>query len=337
MLGMLYCSHALVAQQFTAIYNADSTLTGFTNSTSRVSLAPQFVSVGGNKWQDVVAVMKEDKQGKWHGYYLFSSMKKAGADSLYMSDNTFDCESEGFIRFTDYKTDRTGLFNRNGKIVVPAVYNYISMLTNSMLITLQDANKVQDGEHFFYDGGRVSLIDTSNKILVKDFSKAENLNLYSVKVEDQPSSDTTRMSFKGENGKYYTFQVYKKEFSQWLHRDLLPGLTKEKLAAHSFEKITWWDGENWIYDDKTAFIDKHWDFLQARLKDVAAFNFVRGSFNPFLFEGPQYSRYMNNCFEAKDWQYPMWSIFWGGSNEKGQLDFLRTDEGYKLLMVGFGR
>ncbi|MBP1651654.1 MAG: hypothetical protein H6Q26_1811 [Bacteroidetes bacterium] len=31
------------------------------------------------------------------------------------------------------------------------------------------------------------------------------------------------------------------------------------------------------------------------------------------------------------------SIFFEGSNEKGQLDFIRTDEGYQLIGVGFGR
>ncbi|WP_440135133.1 hypothetical protein [Chitinophaga sancti] len=336
-LALLYCSHSLVAQQFTANYNKDSTLTGFDNASTKTRIAPQFVTVGGSKFQDVVAVMKEDKQGKWYGYYLFSSMKTAGTDSLYMFDNAFDCENEGFIRFTDHKTEQTGIFNRNGKIVVPAAYNYVSMVTNGMVIALQGAKKVQDGEHFYYSGGKTLLIDTTNKVLVSDFGKAEDLNMYSVKIADTPSADTTRMSFAGVNGKYYTFQVYGKEFSQWLHQELLPGLTKEKLAANTFAEVTYWDEENWIHEDKKKFIDKHWDFLLAKFRDGAAFNLVSGNFNPFIMEGPLYDKYMNNCFQSKDWQYPSWSIFFGGSNEKGQLDFLRTEEGYKLIGVGFAK
>jgi len=336
-LGMLCGSHSLVAQQFTAIYNADSSLTGFENSRSKVSIAPQFVQVAGNKFDHIVAVTKEDKQGKWHSYYLTSGSRKVGSDSMYMFDNTFDCENEGFIRFTDWKTGKTGVFNRDGKIVVPAVYNAVSSVMNGMVIALQGAEKVKDGEHFFWKGGKDLLIDTANKVLVADFNAAEDLNMYSLQLENQPGTDTTRMSFKGVNGKYYTFQVYKKEFSEWLYRDLLPGLTKEKLAKHSFSKITYYNGEDWVSDDKALFIDKYWDFLQARFKDVAAFNIVSGNFNPFIFEGPLYDKYINHCFTAKDWQYPSISIFFEGSNEKGQLDFIRTDEGYQLIGVGFAR
>lgn len=338
-LGMMYSSHSLVAQQFTANYNADSSLTGFDNPQLKVSLAPQFVQVGGHTFQDVVAVTKEDKEGKWHSYYLFRSMKTAGADSMYMFDNTFDCENEGFIRFTDWKTEKTGVFNRDGKIVVPAAYNYVSKVRNGLIVVLQGAIKNNaDSEHWFWEGGQANLIDTTNKLLANDIQDAELLNMYSVKVEDNPSADSTRKSFKGVNGKYYTFQIYKKEFAQWLQRDLVPGLTKEKLVAHAFSKISYWDeNEGWVFEDKEKFVDKHWDFLQARLQDVGAFNIVYEDINPFIFEGPQYRQYLDNCFQAKSWQYPSFSIFFEGSNEKGQLDFLRTDEGYQLIGVGFAR
>ncbi len=337
-LGMLYCSHSLVAQQFTATFNADSSLIGFQHPIAKINLAPQFVQVAGYKFEHVVAVTKEDKQGKWHNYYLFHSMKKAGADSMYMYDNTFDCENEGFIRFTDPKTDRTGLFNRNGKIVIPAAYNTISRVMNGMVIALQGAQKEYEGEHFFYKSGQDLLLDTANKILVDDFHEAEDLNMYSLKIENQPSTDSTRMSFKGVNGKYYTFQVYKKEFSRWLHRDLLPALTKEKLVANAFSKITYYDEtDGWIHEDKAIFIDKHWEFLQQKFQDVAEFHIVGEYLNPFIMEGPLYQEYFNNCNNAKDWQYPVISIYFDSSNEKGQLDFLRTKEGYKLIGVGFKR
>lgn len=335
----MYCSHSLVAQQFTANYNADSSLTGFDNSESKVSLAPQFVQVGGNKFQDVVAVTTVDKAGKWHSSYLFRSMKSAGADSMYMFDNAFDCENEGFIRFTDWKTEKTGVFNRKAKIVVPASYNYVSRVTNGLLTVLRGAVKNNaDPEHWFWEGGKTYLIDTTNKVLVNDFKDERLLNMYSVKIEDKPSKDTTRMSYKGVNGNYYTFQVYQKEFSQWLQRDLLPGLTKEKLIANSFAEISYWnETEGWLFEDGVKFIDAHWDFLQAKLNDAAAFNIIDEDINPFIFEGPRYKKYLNNCSQAKSWQYPSFSIFFGGSNEQGQLDFLRTDEGYKLIGVGFAR
>lgn len=334
--ALLYCSHSIVAQDFTAIYNADSSLTGFKNAQSGAVLAPQFVQVGGNKFQDVVAVMTEEKAGHWHGYYLFRSMKKAGIDSLYMFDNAFDCENEGFIRFTDHKTGKTGVLNREGKVVVPAKYNYVSMVTNGVLVALQGAKKETDGEHYFYTGGKVSLIDTSNQVLVEDFKEVPHLNMYSLQIADQPATDTTRVSYKGVNGKYYTIQEFNKEFSQWLRRDLLPGLTKEKMIAHSFPEISYWDEAlGWVFEDREKFVEKHWDYIQALLRQVEDFTFMTEGLNPYIFEGPRYNQYINNCFQAKEWRYPLISVFIGNSNEKGQLDFLRTDEGYKMIGLGF--
>ncbi len=335
-MALLYWSHSLVAQQFTAIYNADSSLTGFKNSQSGIVLDPQFVQVGGQKFQDVVAVMTEEKAGNWHGYYLFRDMKKAGIDSLYMFDNGFDCENEGFIRFTDHKTDLTGVFNREGKVVIPARYNYVSMVTNGVLVALEGAKKEVDGEHYFYSGGKVSLIDTTNQVLVDDFKEVRDLNMYTLKIADQASADTTRVSYKGVNGKYYTIQVFTKEFSQWLRRDLLPGLTKEKMIAHSFPEISYWDeAQGWLFEERAKFVEKHWDEIQAMFRQVENFTFMREGLNPFIFEGPRYNQYINNCFQAKEWQYPLITVLIGTSNEKGNLDFLRTDEGYRLIGMGF--
>ena len=57
----------------------------------------------------------------WNGDSTLRSI--VGKDSVYIFDNTPDCENEGFIRFRDHKTDKAGMFNRNGNIVIPAEYN----------------------------------------------------------------------------------------------------------------------------------------------------------------------------------------------------------------------
>ncbi|MHC0443614.1 WG repeat-containing protein, partial [Flavobacterium sp. 3-210] len=82
-------------------------------------------------------------------YYLTKQGKIVGRDSLYVFDNGPDCENEGFIRFTNHKTDKMGIFNSEGKIVIPAQYSALTKVRNGLIVVLKDAEKQQDGEHFF--------------------------------------------------------------------------------------------------------------------------------------------------------------------------------------------
>ena len=69
------------------------------------------------KFDEIIAV-NDETNGKWESYYLTKAGKMFGNDSLEFYDNSPVCESEGFITFRDRKTDKAGMFNRNGDIVI---------------------------------------------------------------------------------------------------------------------------------------------------------------------------------------------------------------------------
>jgi hypothetical protein len=65
---------------------------------------------------------------------------------------------------------------------------------------------------------------------------------------------------------------------------------------------------------------------------------TRDGLNPFIYESKEYQKYFDNCNQAMEWKYPQMSVYInhynnGKINYQEGLDFLRTDEGYKLVNV----
>jgi len=327
---------------WTAFPNKDTTLTGFKDKNGVIKIEPKFSGFTiARKFENIIAVTEEES-GKWKNYYLTKQGKIVGRDSLYVFDNGPDCENEGFIRFTDRKTDKMGVFNAEGKIVIPAEYSSLTKVKNGMTAVLKDAEKKQDGEHFFLTGGKELLIDINNKILVQDFAYNENLNFYSLEKSKTKSTDPTRESFLGVDGQYYSFINFEKEFKYWLENTLLKDLSKANLEKNSFDKIIYWkEPDGWIDAPKTKFTAQNYTYLKLKLQELKnpkTDYFISSSgLNPFIFESDEYKIYFNNCNESKDWIYPTKSII---INPKKQTDsgqdhfeFLRTENGYKLISV----
>src|SRR5947209_11166940 len=122
LLTILSC--ALLGQStdiWTTFWNKDSTLMGFKDKNGSVKISPRFTKglMAASQFKNIIAVT-EQANGSYKSYYLTKKGKIVGKDSLYVVDNTADCESEGFIRFRDKKTDKAGMFNSQGEIVIPA-------------------------------------------------------------------------------------------------------------------------------------------------------------------------------------------------------------------------
>lgn len=165
-----------------SFWDKDTTHIGFKDKTGNIKIQPKFFSLTiANKFDDIIAVAEETPEN-WKSYYLTKSGKIVGRDSLYIYDNGFDCENEGFIRFKDPKTEKMGMFNGDGKIVIPAEYSDLTRVRNGMIVVLKGAEKYTDpsGEHFSWGGGTENLIDLNNKILIENFSNNDELNFYSV-------------------------------------------------------------------------------------------------------------------------------------------------------------
>ncbi|MBP4136483.1 WG repeat-containing protein [Flavobacterium geliluteum] len=329
-----------------AFQNTDSTLTGFKDSNGNIKIAPKFMGMTIAHKFDAIMVVSEETNATWKSYYLTKSGKIVGRDSLYIYDNGPDCENEGFIRFKDYKTDKMGLFNSDGKIVIPAQYSNITRVRNGMIIALKDATKTQDGEHYFWSGGKEYLIDTTNKVLVENFAYTDELNFYSLEKSKEQNPDPTRDHFLGVDGLYYSFINFDKEFKAWLKNNLLSDVSKDNLIKNSFDKITYWKEPNgWVTASKTKFIGQNYTFIKLKLQELNAAKtdyFVSSDgLNKFIFETSEYKTYFNNCNEPKDWQYPVKNIVISNQDKKDytqdHFEFLRTEKGYQLISVSSGK
>lgn len=325
-----------------SFWDKDTTHLGFKDQKGNIKIEPKFFSLTiAHKFDDIIAVAEETPEN-WKSYYLTKSGKIVGRDSLYIFDNGFDCENEGFIRFKDPETDKMGFFNKNGKIAIPAEYSNITRVTNGMIVALKDAVKQQDGEHFFWSGGKEFLIDINNKILIENFTFNDELNFYSLEKSQEKNPDPVRENFLGVDGQYYSFINFDKEFKAWLKNVLLTDLSKENLLKHSYDKITYWkkkDDDGWITKSKASFITQNYKVIKAKLLELKSatcdYDIFSESLNKFIFEAAEYDSYFDNCRQPKDWINPVKNIVISpqDKNESGQdhFEFLRTENGYKLI------
>lgn len=347
----LFCKLNALAQtpdSWTSFWNIDSTLIGFKDRSGAVKIQPKFQGyTNASKWDYLVAVT-ELHGGNWSSYYLTKPAQVIGKDSLYIFDNAADCESEGFIRFRDPKTDLVGLFNRRGKVVVPAVYNALERVKNGLLSGLKgaekkywDSNTHSGCHHFSWSGGQSVLLDTLNNLLIEDFPRGNSINYFSLEKTTRPMSNSTQTSYLAQDGSYYSFVDFEREFQQWINTAFTEDLTIEKLLAVSHDSLTWESQEGWATTAKEKLIADNFKILKSGLLEVQQsqtdyFISIDG-LNPYLFGGETFEKYFDNCGMAKDWKYPCLSIVIthreGERTSQNHYEFLRTDQGYKLICL----
>ncbi len=285
----------------------------------------------------------EEVNGAWESYYLTKSGRIAGRDSLHYFDNGADCESEGFIRFRDVKTDKVGMLNRTGDIVIPAVYNDLQRVENGMVIALKEAVKKvwEGGEHFSWEGGKTQLIDTNNQVLIDEFESPWKLNLFSLNITGSPHPDTSRVSFIGTDGRYYSFYDFEKEFEWWFKDDFLFNLNLQNLIKNSLDSITWLSSNGWVKSAKEQFVVNNYKVLEAGLLEIlkpkTEYIISSHGLNPFMFFGPQFDKFFNNCGESKTGAYSVMDVIVSHRKKKdiqqNHFEFLRTENGFKLISV----
>ncbi len=348
---LIYSSFTLCAQNndtWFSFWNEDSTLVGFKDQNNVVRIEPKFTLCQAIKFDKIIAVTELIKN-KYKPYYLTKSGSIVGRDSMYVFDNTFDCENEGFIRFHSRTTDKVGMINRDGKIVIPPKYNDLSRVYNGMIMALKGAKKVYTDkshksgcEHYSWTGGNSILIDTSNKILVNNFLFFKhNLNFFSLQITKQAHPDTTRVSFLAVDGSYYSFVDFEREFKQWLYNDLLKDPTMSKLMSVSIDSIDFQYKNFFKKSSREEVITHYFDIIKTGLLEIldpkTEFTFFIGGDDPFLESNIKFQNYYNNCGELKEWIYPNALIVISHKNTKeliqNRYNFIRTDNGYKLFEV----
>lgn len=327
---------------WSAFWNNDTSLIGYKDKNGVERIEPKFSAYQSARRFDNIIVVSEKSNGGWKSYYLTKTGKIVGRDSIYFLGSFPDCENEGFIRFKDYSTDKVGMFNKEGDIVIPAEYNSLSMLRNGMIIALKGAEKEHQLEYYNWIGGQKLLIDTNNTVLIDNFDPNNYLNFYSLEKTKTPHSDSTRKSFIARDGSFYSFVDYEKEFEQWLKNNLITDLTPEKLKKYSFDTISFEASNNWVALSSGDYIADNLSIIKKDLFDIFQPNcdyFIsKFDLEPFKFYPAGFSeKYCNNCMEIQDWIYPAMIIGISQKNNKNSIRncyvFLRTDNEYKLLSV----
>jgi len=335
---------------WTSFYNDNMRLAGYMDKYSRVRIEPKFSRppFPCKEFDNIIGVA-EDVGEDWKGYYLTKAGKILGKDSLYLSRGSTDCETEGFIRFSDNTTNKIGLFNRNGKVVIPAEYDRLGKVINGVIIALRDAEEEceEDGEHSgcYKTGGSNTLIDTSNNVLIEEFPDGYRsyLDFFSMEKSKTPHPDTTvRESFPAKGGGYYSFIDIEKEFKRWLDNDLEaalkadilnPALKADKKNPNPKKLIGWHITNYWDHyiDDghgkvfRQEFIVRNYDNLirEARKHDQISI------------ESDIYDKYNGNSMKMV---FPDIDVIGSDEGERGgynsHYEYSRTgDGGYTLSYV----
>lgn len=356
-IALFFISFSLCAQKSTwvAFYNNDSTLIGFKDSLGTVRIEPKFTDFTyAHRFDNIIAVT-EQIDGKYKSYYITKSGRKIGFDSLHFYDNSPDCESEGFIRFKDYKTDKVGMFDKNGNVAIPAEYNSLSRVQNGMVVALKDAKRecfdrtildknYKDCEHWGWKGGQYFLIDTNNNVLIENFSKSSEINFYSLQKSKSPSEDPIRSSIKGVDSSYYTFIEYDKEFNHWFSNVINDSISKNQLLEITHSNVVFWiEDWGWKEVSSNTFLDSNFLLVKEKLLEIKnnriSFHVFNESLNSYMLTNEKYALYFNNCGEALSEQYPEKDIvinrYVNKDMYQDHLAFLRTPKGYKLFSATF--
>lgn len=320
-------------------------LHGFKDKDGNIKVEPKFLGfMIADKFSDIVAVMEEDLTS----YYLTKSGNQLGKDSVYIFDNGFECESEGYIRFRDPKTQKVGIFNSSCKTVIPAEYEVLTKMINGLAIGLKGAHKYYPNndstdEHWGWDGGIFYLIDSSNNILVNEFPYDLNLDFHSLKIEDNPSREIGRESFPCINGKFYTFINNEKLFNYWFHNVFLNQLTEEEIIKNSFQIIVHWsEEERWVSKNGEEFIENNYNlFLPSLLEIKNGYTDYFYTIEDILIvtddTREEFDKYLDNCSQLKFSQYPAFLLLINHSIEgdisQDSFTFFKTENGFKLIDI----
>ncbi len=349
---LLLCGTFSYSQQtevWTTFWNENEEKFGFKASNGLIVVHPKFISFSFVNRLEHIFIASEEINEVLDIYYLTKSGRQFGRDSIYIFDNTPDCEREGFIRFRDKKTDKAGLFNRNGDVVIPAAYNDLTEVNNGFVIALKDAEKKywedhqhSDCNHLSWIGGQTMLIYTNNIVIIENFTDSLMLDLYSHQRHDRGDDSINREFFIGVDGKIHSFINYETDFLFWLKHSLLDNFTEESLVLASFNRLMFYKEETgWISESAHKIIEKKFTLIKNRLSLIQNpgqefFVSIEG-LNSGIFQGQEFKMYFNNCGQPLTGKYPVMNVIINHKQAdnfyQDHFDFLKTDNGYKLISL----
>ena len=346
--------------------NKSTDLIGYKNSKGEIQIEPKFTYLTQQKiFKNIMPVYEKisDSENGTIKYYLLKNGKKVGKDSLYLGDYFLDCENENKIRFRDPKTDTVGFFDKNGQVVIPAIYNDITSFHNGLAVTIREGkrmcweggeySKENPCEHWSWVG-RYLLINDKNEILLDsiDLNKFQNIDFYSLQINPEIIKPDF-IEFKSGNGNTYAFRDYKKEFEQWFYTVFLKNKTSQDMAGYLFPEITIpKQGElkskemnnpkymdyAWIVEEGKTVLKENAEIIRKILNKINNKEYITTiskSPAPILLDEIKYPEYFSDCGDYLEKKYPYFEVTITNNNGLvlNGLGFIRSTEGYKLLEI----
>jgi|SRR6476661_456379 len=359
---LLACQQKALAQigsEWVSFQDRKTELWGYRDAQGKVRVAPRFLSAP-HVFENIASIEESgdgpDKNSEYiRSCYLLKNGRHIGADSVFMEDNTPGCESEGFIRFHDHATDKMGFFDGQGRVAIPAAYNYVDSFHNGVALALRGARKMcwegkeydprHPCEHSVWKGGQTVLINKQNQVLLEnlDENQVRSLNWHTLQVNATGLNTAFYAAFRGTDGRQYAFIDSKKEFREWFYSHFLPSCSAATLGGFCFDGLAWWGKKGWKYQPKADFLAGKARLVAQKMAEIRAGKYQAQLFDdnlsPFLFFGrSMFARYVDGCGRHKSSQYPVFSVTVthpAGPRDSYQehFDFLRTDDGYQLISV----
>ena len=257
-------------------YNSDSTKIGYKDAKGNVRIEPKFESAmtETNLFKDVIVAWEYAPNYSGEKYYLNKLGNKFGKDSIYVFDFSFAEESEGKIKFRDYKTDKVGFFDKNGKVVIPANYNDAGDFHNGLAMIIKNGVRkcwredngkqpeYPNCEHWSWEG-KTMMINSKNQELFeipkqKDYSYSVDYTNF--KLNENVDSDVYT-SYNGNDGNTYSFYSPEKDFKKWFETKFLTDFkTNRKILEKYFNNsIELQINESSVIIDKKDFLTKGFD------------------------------------------------------------------------------
>lgn len=343
-----------------------SLLIGYKNSKGEIEIKPKFTFITNAEiFEHIIAVFEEvnlsgSDTSIMKQYYLLKNGKQVGIDSLYVFDTTLDCERENKIRFRDYKTDKVGFFDREGKITIPAMYDDAKPFYNGFAVVILDGKRMcwnGSGEYSTENmcemwrwRGNIQIINDKNKVIANHipYEKLEAIDWFSVhKNTDQLNANY--IEFKSDSGDTYSFLNYKKEFEQWYYNQFLKDISTDALNTHLSDEIYYDVNKTFLDENKILFKDSFWKketkelFLKNHSnyysKTIKQFKTqqtdILEGLSPTVFRFQENPEYFTNCGAYQHIKYPYFEVYLLNKNNYPikTLGFIKINNAFKLLEI----
>ena len=328
-------------------FDTTTQLSGYKDLKGNIKLPAKFGDLSGaDSFYHIIAVTEVTKDS-YQRYYLLKDGRKVGHDSVYVAqwDPFFDCESEGKIIFKDWKADKEGFLDKNGMVIIPAMYNYVTPFRNGLAVARQGAKKdcwdSVNCEMYGWIGGDLFLINDRNEILA-DIAGVDyyDIDWYS-KKENEAVDTSIYISFKGRNNITYSFLNHQKEFNHWFYHAFLPQISSLEKFVFDEMRYSIGDLEEVTVSKKTflkLFSRKITSkrFEPTNLKEVSLYE------DQLFFDSKIFNKYRTACGLHNRERFPLYDVMitYHKTPQKESLDisqehfkFLRTENGYKLISI----